>query len=265
MITHFLVTNFTFELVSRALVIGALLLSVAVARAGEPIGQSLHFYTTEVPPLAFTDKDGQLAGYCIELVRALLQRTGDRGEIVSLPWARAYQMGLSEPDAVLICPKRTEEREKLFQWVGPLYSTSTEFFARTRDHVRINSLDEAKAVSGVLVPRDFYSVSGLRRAGFQNLHLTNSPQVSVRMLLGGRAPLMVMDRLMLPELLRQEGVPVDAIERVFSLSPDTGYLSFSRDMPVAVIRRWQAALDEMQRTGGVGLLRRKWLEAAFPR
>lgn len=242
----------------------ALLALAAPVWADEPPGQVLRFYTTEVPPLAFTDKDGQITGYCVELVRALLRRTGDKGTIVSLPWARAYQIGLSGPDAVLICPKRIEEREKLFQWVGPLFSTSTEFFARTQDHVRINSLDEAKAVSGILIPRDFYSVPGLRRAGFQNLYLTTSPLVSLRMLVGGREPLMVMDRLILPDLLRQEGVPLAAIESVFILSPDIGYLTFSRDVSAAVVKRWQVALDELQRTGGVGQLKRQWLGAGAP-
>lgn len=250
---------------SVALACSGLLALAAPVWAAEPPGQVLHFYTTEVPPLAFTDKDGQITGYCVELVRALLQRTGDKGTIVSLPWARAYQMGLSGPDAVLICPKRTEERERLFQWVGPLFSTSTEFFARARDNLRINSMEEARAVSGILIPRDFYSVPGLRRAGFQNLYLTTSPLASLRMLLGGREPLMVMDRLMLPDLLRQEGVPADAIERVFVLSPDTGYLTFSRDLPAAVVKRWQTALDELQRTGSLGQLKQRWLEAGAPR
>jgi polar amino acid transport system substrate-binding protein len=257
--------------VSRALVAGIVLacsslLALATSvQAAEAEGQVLHFYTTEVPPLAFTDKDGSITGYCVEVVRALLRRTGDRGEIVSLPWARAYQTGLSEPNTVLICPKRTEERERLFQWVGPLYSTSTEFFARTQDRVRIDSLEEARRVNSVLIPRDFYPVPNLQRAGFQNLYLTASPQASVRMLLGGRAPVMVLDRLMLPDLLKQEGVPTDAIERVFALSPDTGYLTFSRDLPAAVVRRWQSALDDMQRTGTLGHLKRRWLGGEPPR
>ncbi|WP_346285081.1 transporter substrate-binding domain-containing protein [Zoogloea sp.] len=225
----------------------------------------LHFYTTEVPPFAFTDRAGRITGYCIEVVHALLRRTGDRGEIVSLPWARAYQTALSEPSTVLICPKRTEEREKLFQWVGPLFSTSTEFFARTQDSLRINSLEEARGVSSVLIQRNYYSVPDLQRAGFQNLYLTTSPLTSVRMLLGGRAPLMVMDRLMLPDLLRQEGVSADAIESVFTLSPDTGYLTFSRDVPAAVLKRWQSALNDMQRTGTLNQLKRRWLSGELPR
>lgn len=220
--------------------------------------EGLRLLTTDVPPLAFS-QDGRLTGFCIEVVREIQRRLGEAAGIESLPWTRAYQIGLSEPDVVLICPKRTGEREALFKWVGPLLESRTSFYALRGAGIHLASLEQARQASGVLLPRTFYSYTLLQHEGFTNLVVSETPLTAMRMLLAGRCPLLAIDELQVPELLRRAGASQDAVERVFQVAPARSYLSFSLNVPDRVVARWQAELDRMKQDGSFARLHRQWL------
>lgn len=49
----------------------------------------LQLYTEEYPPVSFS-ANGRAEGMASELVRELLKRLGESGEISVVPWARGY-------------------------------------------------------------------------------------------------------------------------------------------------------------------------------
>lgn len=92
--------------------------------AAEP----LQLYTEEYPPLNFSQA-GKPAGLGVEVVEEILRRTGQQASIEVVPWARGYQATLSQPNTGLFVAMRTEEREQLFKWVGPIIVGVTSFYA----------------------------------------------------------------------------------------------------------------------------------------
>ncbi|MBC9251565.1 hypothetical protein A9179_14935 [Pseudomonas alcaligenes] len=226
---------------------------VLTVQAGE-----LRILTTEVPPLAFT-RDGQVTGFCVEVVKAIQQRLGERTPIEVMPWTRAYQIGLSAPNVVLVCPKRTAERENLFKWVGPLLESRTSFYARAGSGIRLASLDEAKQASGILIPRTFYSYTYLKGEGFTNLVAAETSLTAMLMLLAGRQPLLAIDEVQVADLLVRAQVDERAVERVLRAAPAISYLSFSRALPDDLVARWQAELERMKGDGSFARLQKEWL------
>lgn len=239
--------------------IRAILLGLTLAWSQASPAGDLRLLTTEVPPLAFR-QGGQVTGFCVEVVKTIQKSLGDQADIELMPWTRAYQIGLEEPDVVLICPKRTTEREALFKWVGPLLESRTSFYALRGSGIHLNGLEDARRAAGVLLPRNYYSHMLLQREGFTNLLVSETPLTAMNMLLQGRAPLMAIDELQVPDLLRRAGAGADALEQVYRVAPALSYLSFSRNVPDKVVARWQGELERMKRDGRFEQLRRQWLE-----
>lgn len=239
-------------------------LLAALAVLAAPAGAAeMKILTADIPPMAFA-RDGQVTGYCVDVVREIQRRIGSRAEIELQPWARAYRGALEGDDVILVCPKRTADREALFKWVGPLFTSQTGFYARPADQVRIASLDDAKKLSGILAPRDFYSYQYLRDAGFQNLEATNSTLTMLRMLLGGRRPAMILDQRQLAPLLAEAGARKEEVELVYTAFTIGSYLSFPKGAPDSLVAQWQRALDAMKQDGSFARIYRHWYREAPP-
>ncbi|MES2821285.1 MAG: ABC transporter substrate-binding protein [Pseudomonadota bacterium] len=239
-------------------VLAVLLLCCPLAAASE-----LQFYTEENPPLSFS-RDGQLDGLSVAAVRELLWRTGDSGSIQMVPWARGYMRAQHSPNVGLFVTVRTPEREALFQWVGPLLSTTTSFYARRGSGLRIASLDDAREVEGIGVPRDWYSQQFLERMGFSNLQRISKPHEILRMVLHKRIPLMVYEDQLLPGLMAELGGSMDDLEKLHPLMQSSSYIVFSLNTDVKLVKRWQAALDGMRRDGSLAKLHGQWLPDSPP-
>lgn len=229
------------------------LVSFAILAEAEP----LQILTTEIPPMAFTKND-KITGYCVEIVEEIQRRIGDHTPIQMMPWSRAYHTGKTKDNVILICPKRTPDREALFKWVGPVHESTTNIYKKKNAKIEIQSLEDAKKASSILITRNFYSYEDLSHKGFANLETTESPQLALRMLLGGRAPLLVLEKLQAAVILKEIGAEPDAIEVAYTLSPSISYLSFSKALPDATVKKWQDALDKMKKDGAFSRIRKKW-------
>lgn len=218
----------------------------------------LQLYTEENPPLNFS-RDGQVDGLSVEVVRELLRRTGDSGTIYMVPWARGYMRAQSSANVGLFVTVRTPEREALFQWVGPLLSTTTSFYARRGSGLHIDSLERARQTATIGVPRDWYSQQYLEREGFSNLHLVSKPHSMLEMVLYGRIPLMVYEDQLLPSLMAELGASMTDLERHYSFMHSSSYIVFSLQTDARVVNRWQAALDDMRSDGSLARLHERWL------
>ncbi len=234
---------------------------LAAALCGGAQAQALEILTAEIAPLAFS-KDGKITGFCVEVVAEIQRRLGDRSPMRLMPWARAYLMAQSGANVVLVCPKRTAERERQFQWVGPLLVSQTNFYARHGAGIHLGSVNDAKTLSGVMAPRAFYSYRYLQQAGFANLEAVNNSATMLAMLLAGRHPLMALDQEQLPALLKQAGVAADAVELVYPIFSIGSYLTFPLSTDPALVLRWQRTLERMQRDGAYDAIARRWLGAA---
>jgi polar amino acid transport system substrate-binding protein len=85
--------------------------------------------TEEYPPITFM-KDGKPSGFVTDMVREIAARQKIPDNIRLTSWKNAYNMALLHPKVVLFSAERTPEREKLFQWVGPVGRNSAMLYAK---------------------------------------------------------------------------------------------------------------------------------------
>jgi polar amino acid transport system substrate-binding protein len=238
-----------------ALALLASLLLAAPSWAKEP---ALRLYTEEYPPYNYTLK-GRPAGLSVEVVLEIQRRLKTEVPIEVVPWARGYRAAQNEPWVGLFVTARTAERESLFQWVGPISATRAHLYARRGEQTGIRTLEDARKVKEIMVPREWYVHQDLRARGFANLLPVASPADAMRMLLANRSVVIAMDESTVAESMRMAGLVADPPQPIVKLSEALLYIAFSRGTPAALVQRWQQALDEMRRDGSYAIIHQRWL------
>ena len=249
----------------RTIITGMMLVLLASFSGPNLLAQEMTIITEEYPPLNFKH-GGTISGSTVAVVKEILRRLDQSTEIKMLPWARGYNLLKTKPNVVLFTTTRTEEREDLFHWVGPVAMSTNAFYAKKGSNIQINSLEDAKQVKAVACYNEDAREQMLKSWGFKNLDSSNSPESNLKKLLSGRVDLWLYDTLGLPGITKQLGVDVSGVELVHAIDDVYLYIAISKGTPAWVVRRWQETLDCMKQDGTFLAISSKWLsEACIPK
>jgi polar amino acid transport system substrate-binding protein len=237
----------------------ALMLLAGVGQAAE-----LRLYTEEYPPLSFT-RQGVADGMAVEVVQALIARTGSAAQIEFVPWTRGYHEVQHQPDTALFATVRTAQREPLFQWVGPIAEGYTGFYTRAGSGLRLRNLADVEAQGTLAVPKQWYSYEVLKAQGLSNLYGVPSPRHMLNMFKHGRIRVLVANSATLRGMLAEHGMTPEEVELQFSFMPSDSYIAFSRSTSPALVARWQAQLQAMKDDGSLAAIAERWVGGEPPR
>lgn len=217
--------------------------------------------TEEYPPVTFW-QDGKPSGFVTDMVREIAARQNIPDHIILTYWNSAYNMALLHPNVILFSADRTPEREKLFQWVGPVGMNSSVFYAKKGSGISLNSLEEAKKVKAIATTTDWFNEQYLQSEGFTNLKSAKDPLDNIRHLMNGDAQLLIFSDLTIPEIVRNAGYSMEDLEPVFTVSQTYIYIAISQGTPAATVQAWQSTLDEMKKDGTFAKIYRNYLPLA---
>ncbi len=194
-------------------------------------------------------ENGELKGISIELLKLMWAKMGyPEQSIQLLPWARGYYYLIREKNHVLFATSRTEERENLFKWVGPLYSVKIILIALSESSININSIEDAKKyMIGTI--RDDVSEQLLVACGFEKekLQRVNTIEQNLMKLKFGRIDLISFSEKGLNDYLKAGQFNSNEFRTVFAFNGNKSYYAFNKSVPDALIRRFQKALDSLSR------------------
>lgn len=230
--------------------------------ASAAVVTALRLLSEEFPPINFTE-EGRPNGLAVDVVLEVMRRLGQVISIEFQPWARAYREAQGHEPVALFSAARIPEREKLFQWAGPIVTFYSSFYARAGAD-RLKRFDDARHADDVLVVRDWYTAQQLASEGFRNLRYVTDPVQGLRMLLAGRAPLFASERISMPSTLAAAGIDPALLEEVYTYASSDGYIAFSPGTPKRVVAAWQREIDAMKRDGSFQAIYKKWLPQDSP-
>jgi polar amino acid transport system substrate-binding protein len=240
----------------RWLIYGVLLFQLEVGH--HAWAAPLEILTDDNPPWSYMEND-QVSGLCTDLVKEIQSRVGSHDEIQLIPWQRAYNLALTRPNVALYLTARTDQRDKLFQWVGPLSYATPAFYSLSSSTLSFKNLDEVKAASRIVVVRGWFTEQVLAKLGFTNVEAVESPERMIQLLISGRAPLMFAVSESLNSQMARLGVPKSSVKPVFSTGQrNMNYVAFSLGTPAEVVAHWQFALDGMKQDGTYAAIFKKW-------
>jgi polar amino acid transport system substrate-binding protein len=220
--------------------------------------KDIQIFTEENKPLNFSSPSKEVTGFSSEVVREIQKRIGDKSTITLGPWASAYQTVQTTPDTMLYSTMRTEEREKLFKWVGPLTVVRTSFYG-SKTLGKFGTLEEAKKAAKITLPNKYYTDQFLVAEGFKNLDRVESPTAMIQKFNAGETAVFTSSDFALPLLLDNNQVPIEKVALLLTYMETSHYLAFSPRTSDDVIVKWQGALDEMKKDGSFARLHGKWL------
>ena len=110
---------------------------------------TLSYLTEQYPPYNYKHNNinkGISIDILIEASSEILSPV-DVDDIQIQPWAIAYRSALITPDTVLFSTTRTQLREHIFQWAGPISQTKIVVLARKNRNLITLNLVPDKAAS----------------------------------------------------------------------------------------------------------------------
>lgn len=119
---------------------GAIALFVGTATLAAP----LEILTEENPPLNFT-RNGELTGTGTQVIREMVKRGGLDARLAVMSWEQAFARAGKENQVCVYSTVRNPQREKQFQWVGPVAQGSYSVFALADFSGSLTRVDELKA------------------------------------------------------------------------------------------------------------------------
>jgi polar amino acid transport system substrate-binding protein len=201
--------------------------------------------TEDFPPYSYA-QGGRLTGYSVDVVRAALDGAGLDYSMKIYPWARAYQMGLAQPNVLIFSIVRTPEREGQFQWIAQIARRNTYLYKLASRHdIHVGSVAELRKYH-VAANRGDIVEEELRELGV-TADLSNQDQTSLRKLMAGRVDLMVASEASLKGVCASAGVPRALLERTMAMPGLTDYyVAASLGTPAATVRRLRAEFDKVK-------------------
>ncbi|MCX5973531.1 MAG: transporter substrate-binding domain-containing protein [Coprothermobacterota bacterium] len=192
--------------------------------AGTNITPSLQLVTENYPPITFM-KDGKVTGFATEVVQEILKRLNQPDNIKMMAWDDAYNLALEEKNVLLFSTTRTEKREMLFKWVGPIGSYHDVLYARSGSGIVINNLEDAKK------------------------------------LVEGKVDLCAFTDTTAPEILKEAGYSMDEIIPAYVIKTYEYYIAFSKDTSDEIVNDWRRSFEEMKTDGTFDKISKKWISS----
>lgn len=213
--------------------------------------QSITVLTEEWPPYNYIE-NGELKGFSVEIVQRIIHDLKADIAIEAYPGMRATLLLNTLPRAMFISMFRTHEREKKYNWIGPLVDASIYFYKKKGSNINISTMEDAKKVDLIASRQAGLVFNRLKAEGFKNLDDTSVNGESIyKKLLIGRCDLGISDSSMgVKYILKRLKYSTDSLVKTNVKVVDaTLYIAANKAIPPPEIERWQKALDRLKVSG----------------
>ncbi len=211
---------------------------------------------TETYPPYNLKEDGVLKGIGVELLALMLEKVGSKQtpkDFELLPWTEAYNIVQKEEKTLLFSMFRTEQREKLFKWVGPIDSSVIGIIARKDRKIRINRFSNLKNYKIGSVKDDVAELllleQGYNKNQLDSVSGVNSIEKSVQKLDSGEIDLFAYIANMEYWDLELKNFNPQAYESVYTLKRKDLYFALHKNTSDDIVNSLQNALDELKDDG----------------
>lgn len=241
------------------LILSLLIVLPALAKPSSVI----RFYSEISAPFYWLDDEGRPQGVNYDLANALIEQSKLNATIEHLPWARALQQAVNQPNVVLMSVLRTKEREPQFQWLGSIDKAEASFIKLTkRTDIQLNNLEQVKLYR-VGTIRGYGAANFLISQGFEdfdNLTLVANTDQLWTMLYKGRIDLVLSNPTTSQYEAESHGLDPSKIQPTYnvselslSLAVATGHQTNNK-----VVEQLSSGLEALKANGTYDQIMKKW-------
>lgn len=227
-----------------------IVVTISPASASEPPDASglsaLEYYSENLPPYNYLEA-GVVRGRSMELLRRAWARLGvPEKDINILPWARAMDSAMTDPQGVLFSTARLPSREDMFKWACPFPSEPLVMVGR-QDSIPAAELclDGYPVRVGVVRGGAAYEVVKSSCGDKLIPEVANSAEHNVRKLVEKRLDyIVVTERYLMSAQNRHELQGLRVIRQLGEISM---CMAFNKAVPDQVVNSFRRAFDGISR------------------
>lgn len=242
------------------LIAASLLFSSTAVLAQEKSSPTLSLYCEDDKPLQFYDDNKKLTGLTVEVVQEIQRRIGNKDRIQVVPWSRGVNKLNKDPNTFLFTMARTQDREHLYQWIGPILFIEYGLYVKADSRIKINSLADAQKIGLIGVYRDDIRDQTLTRLGFTNLDRASSAVSNFKKLMIGRIAAYADAKKGVGITAHLAGYEESDVKLAYDLFKNPLYIAVSKNTDAAIVARWNNALDDMKKDKSFLKLLKKYNE-----
>jgi len=211
---------------------------------------TLDYFTEEYPPYNFKNDQGQLVGIAVDILEKTLNEMGvakTSSDFKVVPWARGYKLtqtaGLKN---VLFSTTRTEERETLFKWAGPIANTVIVVYAPQDKAITLNQDSDLKNYTFAAIRGDIGGLL-LGYKGVPESKIFNSAKFKqvLQVVTAGRADMLAYEQNVAAWLMKKNGFQPSNFKVTYVLKESQLYYAFNLSVDDQTISEFQQALDKI--------------------
>jgi len=185
-----------------------------------------------------------LKGISVELMHLLMADAGLDYDMELMPWARAISLAENRNGYCVFTTVHTKERDKRFEWIGPLFTNHSYLVKSTNSNVQAPTLEAARKYL-VGTQLGDYTVGVLEGLQFTRIDLASNIDITINKLVLGRIDLMPMAGSLVDEL-QTKGV---LVTKLMTLNESPQSVACNKEIPAPAIARMQASLDKLIENG----------------
>lgn len=229
-----------------------------INQAQQLIPYDMRIITEESPPFNYMGQNGRPTGWATDTVNEILLKLNQKADIEIMPWSMGYELLQTGPSVVLYSATRTDERENLFKWAGPVAYLDYTLYEKNQSGHTINSLEAAKKTGIIGVVKDDSRHQFLLENNFENIKVFETDADCLKSLIAGNISLWLGSRANADAVSQSAGISRSSINPVYNVRNVELYIAFSPDTPDEVVKKWQDALDELKANGEFDKIREKY-------
>lgn len=212
--------------------------------------------TEEFVPFNYLENN-EIQGYSTDVVREAFKRAGLKTELTLWPWARAYNAALKKKKHYVFSTSRSEDREKLFKWVGPIAKDSVYLAALSTSPLK--AAEDYRSFKKYSVGGQFddYPIQVLQKDGFK-VSIYRSEDERMETFKKGRIDLDIVTDGSQETYEKRWDIKYKRLSFMYA----TDYwMAFHISTPDVVIEALNKALQEMKRDGTTQKIADKYLRS----
>ena len=218
--------------------------------------QDIKMYTEHYPPYNMKNKEDKLVGSSIEVLDAVLKQMGSQQGIKDVKlrsWAKSYAVAQKINNAMVFSTTRTESREPLFKWVGPIATATVGVVALKSKNIVIKKISDFNKYTTGAVLKDIGEIllldAGVSKNNIQYVKGEDAINISFNKMKKNRIDMFAYNLNVAFANAKMEGFDIEKYEIVYTLKVGYQYFAFNKKTDDKVIEKWQNALDSIKEDG----------------
>ncbi|WP_281556255.1 transporter substrate-binding domain-containing protein [Thalassomonas sp. RHCl1] len=211
------------------------------------------------PPANYLTPWDEPDGFATNIIQAMQKKLDDSTQIEFIPEVRALRLARQKANILLFSFSRTPKREHLFHWIGQVQTKKWHVISLKKNQLKIESLDQLKALPSIGVVRGDVREEWLAEQGFNNLSAVASHEQNIRRLLTGRVSSILYELQGLLHLTTSLKLDRQVFESVYVANQSDVYILMSKTgTSPDLLHRWQQAFSRLQQSGELKAIALKW-------